>query len=148
MGGTGACPLVGGADLYPSGGWAFVSEWDYRQLQWGGPPGSLGSLFADGWGCVPTCLLFGLGLLSPDGWGQIFTNSRGVHTDVYSRDFASSVLPPQRNTVTPVFPGDPSRTTGRSDPDSCSLCFALGPSAHESLCAPFKSGISEFPSWQ
>ena len=26
MGGTGAGPLVGGADSYPSGGWGFVSE--------------------------------------------------------------------------------------------------------------------------
>ena len=25
MGETGACPLVGGADSYPSGGWGFVS---------------------------------------------------------------------------------------------------------------------------
>ena len=25
MGGTDACPLVGGADSYPSGGWGFVS---------------------------------------------------------------------------------------------------------------------------
>ena len=25
MGGTDACPLVGGADFYPSGGWGFVS---------------------------------------------------------------------------------------------------------------------------
>ena len=34
--------------------------------------GSLGSLFADGWGCDPTWLLFSLGLLSADGWGKIF----------------------------------------------------------------------------
>ena len=27
-GGTEACPLVGGADSYPSGGWGFVSGWD------------------------------------------------------------------------------------------------------------------------
>ena len=25
MGGTGTCPLVGGADSYPSGGWGSVS---------------------------------------------------------------------------------------------------------------------------
>ena len=25
MGGSGACPLVGGADSYPFGGWGFVS---------------------------------------------------------------------------------------------------------------------------
>ena len=28
MGGTDACPLVGGADSYPSGGWGFVSGGD------------------------------------------------------------------------------------------------------------------------
>ena len=28
MGGTGACPLVDGADSCPSGGWGFVSGWD------------------------------------------------------------------------------------------------------------------------
>ena len=25
MGGTGSCPLVGGTDSYPSGGWGFIS---------------------------------------------------------------------------------------------------------------------------
>ena len=28
MGGTDACPLVGGADSNPSGGWGFVTGWD------------------------------------------------------------------------------------------------------------------------
>ena len=48
MGGTGACPLVGGAASYPSGGWVFAL---------GEIRGScvirvsLGSLFTDGWGC-------------------------------------------------------------------------------------------------
>ena len=48
---------------------------------------SLGSLFADGWGMNPLRLLFGLGLLSPDVLGQIFskmTTSRGVHAVDYS----------------------------------------------------------------
>ena len=34
--------------------------------------GSLASLFADGWGCVPKQMLFGLGLFSADEWGQSF----------------------------------------------------------------------------
>ena len=32
MGGTGACPLLDGADSYPSGGWGFVSRWNQRWL--------------------------------------------------------------------------------------------------------------------
>ena len=37
----------------------------------------------------PPFLLFGLGLLSPNGWGQIFSNMdtfKGVHVDNYSPD--------------------------------------------------------------
>ena len=51
MGGADACPLVGGADSYPSGGWG-LSLGEIR----GGcvPGGSLGSLFTDGQGCDPT----------------------------------------------------------------------------------------------
>ena len=45
MGGADACPLVGGADSYPSGGWGFV------------PEGSLGSLFTEGQGCDPTWIV-------------------------------------------------------------------------------------------
>ena len=47
MGGTGACPPVGGADSYPSLSLGEIS---------GGcvPEGSLGSLFTDGQGCDPT----------------------------------------------------------------------------------------------
>ena len=52
MGGTNACPLVGGTDSNPSGGWGLVSGWDSRKLcAWGG---SLGSLFTEGRGCDPT----------------------------------------------------------------------------------------------
>ena len=35
------------------------------------PGGSLGSLFTDGGAVIPPGLLFGLGLLSAGGWGQI-----------------------------------------------------------------------------
>ena len=45
----------------------------------------------------------------------------------------------------PVYPGDSPRASGRSDPDSYGVS-ALGPSAHESLCVPFKSGVSASPS--
>ena len=36
------------------------------------PGGSLGSLFVDVGAVIPPGLLFGLELLSDDGWGQIF----------------------------------------------------------------------------
>ena len=60
--------------------------------------------------------------------------------------FAFNVLPSQQATFTPVFPGCPPRTAVRFDPDSYGDCFALGPSARESLCAPFKNGVSISPS--
>ena len=52
----------------------------------GGVP--LGSVFTDG-AVIPPELLFGLGLLSADGWGQIFpkmATSRETHTDEYSQE--------------------------------------------------------------
>ena len=50
MGGTGACPLVGGANFYPFGGWGL----DSCEIRGGYVPGvSLGSLFTDGWDCDP-----------------------------------------------------------------------------------------------
>ena len=85
------------------------------------PRGSLGSLFTDGWGCDPTGLLFGLGLLSAEGWGQIFPKwpppENCMQMNV-PKSFASNVLPPQQGTFTPVFPGGPPRTVVSSDPDS------------------------------
>ena len=53
------------------------------------PGGSLGSLFTDGGAVVPPGLLFVLGLLSTDGWGQIFpkmSTCRERHTDEYSQE--------------------------------------------------------------
>ena len=58
-------------------------------------------------------LLFGLGILSVDGWGQIFPKwpppEKGTLMNI-SKSFASNVLPPQHATLIPVFPGDPPRT--------------------------------------
>ena len=70
---------------------------------------------------IPPGLLFALGLLSTDGWGQIFPKwpppekGRLLNTP---ESFASNVLPPQQATFTPVFPGGPPRTAVRFDPDS------------------------------
>ena len=68
VGGTGAGPLVGRAGTYPLVGKAvsrgmFRGSWELRMM--------LGSLSADGWGWVPTLLLFLLrhpALVSRDCW--------------------------------------------------------------------------------
>ena len=95
-------------------------------------------------------LLFGLGLLSAVGWGCIFPKWPPLeeHTLMnIPKSFASNALPPQQAIVTLCFP--------RRSPKNCSRvwprflwspCFALGPSARESLCAPFKNGVSISPS--
>ena len=70
---------------------------------------------------IPLGLLFGLGLLSTDGWSQIFPKWPPLEKHmlmVSPETFASNVLPPQQATVTTFFPGDPPRTVVKSDPDS------------------------------
>lgn len=65
--------------------------------------------------------LYGLGLLSPDGWGQIFSKWPPPELRKLMnicKSFSSNVLPPQQATFTPAFPGGPPRTAARSDPDS------------------------------
>ena len=42
---------------------------------------------------------------------------RERQVDEYSQELASSVIPPQQATFTPVFPGGPLRTAVRFDPD-------------------------------
>ena len=56
MGGTGACALVGSAESFPSDGQRHVRRCigGFRELRT-----TLGSLSADGWGCVPF-FLFGI----------------------------------------------------------------------------------------
>ena len=62
------------------------------------PGSSLGSLFILMGGAVsPSGLLFGLGLLSADGWGQIFPKwplPEEQRLMIISENFASNVLPP------------------------------------------------------
>ena len=69
VGGRGTCPLVDEAESCPSGRWAL----SLGVITGGCVPGrTLGRLFADECGSVPTLFLFGLGLLSPDGLSWIF----------------------------------------------------------------------------
>ena len=97
---------------------------------------------------IPPELLFGLGLLSTDGWGLIFPKwpPPEKHTLMkIPKRFASAFLPPQQATFTPVFPGPPS-TASRSDPDSHRDPALPWDAVHVKVCAPSKNGVSASPS--
>ena len=100
MGVTGACPLVGGADSYPSGGWA-LSLVEFRGCCVPGGGGLSAACLLMGGAVIPPGLLFGLGLLNMDGWGQIFPKwpppEKGTLMNI-PRRFVSSVLPSQQAT--------------------------------------------------
>ena len=157
--GMGACcRLPAGRDwCLPTGRWGwFLSLWWVGLCLWVRlevgcvPGGPLGSLFTDGWALVLPGLLFGLGLLSPDGWDQIVPKWPPLeeHTLMNSPEtFASNVLPRWQATVTPSFPRRSSKNCHQVWPRfPRSLCFSLGPSAHESLWEPFRNGVSIPPS--
>ena len=94
MGGTGAYPLVVGADSYLSMG-GTLSLGDIRDGCV--PEGSLGSLFDDGCDCVPTWIIVWPGASHPSWVGLDFskmTSSRGAHTlMIIPENFPSIVLP-------------------------------------------------------
>ena len=61
--------------------------------------------------------------------------------------FASNAFPPQWARVTPCFPRRSYKNCSQVWPKFLwSLCLALGPSAHESLCVLFKNGVFISPS--
>ena len=95
-------------------------------------------------------LLFVLGLLSTDGWSQIFQKWLPPEKHMLMNipeSFASNVLCPKWATVTPCFPRRSSKSCSQVQPRFLwSLCFAPGPSALESLCVSFKNGVSISPS--
>ena len=99
---------------------------------------------------IPPRLLFGLGLLSTDGWVQIVPKCPPPEKYMLMnipKSFASNMLPPQQATVSTCFPRRSSKNFRQVQPRFLwSLCFAMGPSAHESLCEPFKNGVSVSPS--
>ena len=95
---------------------------------------------------IPPRLLLGLGLLTPDGWGQIFSKMatyRGIHTNDYSRELCLQCPSP---TMIHSHPNFPRRSKSSLASLTQILCLALGPSAHESLCVPFKNVVSMSPS--
>ena len=148
MGGTGTCPLVGGA-LFLCICWVGLCLWVRLEaaVYLGG---SLGSLFTDRCGCDPPGFLFGLGLLSADGLGQIFPKWPPLEEHLLMdipETFAYNVFLPGQATVTTSFPRRSFKNCSQVQPRFLwSLCFALGPNAHESLCVPFKNGVSFYPS--
>ena len=99
---------------------------------------------------IPPGLLFALGLLSADGWGQIFPKwppPEKCRLMNIPKSFASNTLPPQQVTFSPCFPRRSTKNYSQVQPRFLwSLCFALGPSACVSLCVPFKNGVSISPS--
>ena len=108
----------------------------------------LGSLLLMGGAVIPPGLLYGLGLLSTDGWGQVFPKwappEKGMLMNI-SKSFASNFLPPQQATFTPVFPGDPPRTAERSNLDSCGNFALPWDPVHMKVCVhPSRMG-SPFP---
>ena len=97
---------------------------------------------------IPPGLLLALGLLSADGWGQIFPKwpppEKGTLQNI-PQSFASNVLFPQQPTFTPVFPGGPPRTAVRFDPDSYGdFVFPWDP-VHVKVCVRLLRMASPFP---
>ena len=93
--------------------------------------------------------VFDLGLLSADRWGRIFPKWPPLeeHMPVSTPEtFASSVLPSSDPQSLPVFPGDPPRTAVRPPQIPMESLLCLGPCGYESLCVPFKNGVSVSPS--
>ena len=97
---------------------------------------------------IPPGLLFALGLLRYDGWGQIFPKwpppEKGMLINI-PRSFVSNVLPPQQATFTPVFPGCPPRTAVRFDPDSLGDFALPWDSVHVKVCVRLLRMGSPFP---
>lgn len=85
------------------------------------PGRTLGSLFADGWGCVPT--LFIVQPRASQQWwvGPDFSKiavSRVAHASEYSLGPLLLCPAPTVSHNNSAFPGDPPRPASRSDPDS------------------------------
>ena len=94
----------------------------------------------------PPCLLFGLGILSTDGWSHIFPRLQPpgaqmpmiIPWDFYLQcPLSHSWLLLSQKTLQDLS------KIGLTQIQQ-SLCFILGPSAHETLCVPSKSRASVF----
>ena len=97
---------------------------------------------------IPPELLFGWGLLSYDGRGQIFPKwpppEKGMLMNM-PKSFASNVLLPQQATFTPIFPGGPPRTAVKSDPDFYEDFALPWDPVHMNVCVCLLRMGSPFP---
>ena len=97
---------------------------------------------------IPPGLLFGLGLLSTDGQGQIFPKwpppEKGTLLNI-PKSFASNVLPPKQATFTPVFPGGPPRTAVSFNPDFYGDFALPWDPVHVKICVCLLRMGSPFP---
>ena len=97
---------------------------------------------------IPPGLLFALGLLSTDGWGQIFSKwpppEKGTLLNI-PESFVFNVSPSQQATFTPVFPGCPPRTAVRFDPGSHGDFALPWDSVHVKVCVRLLRMGSPFP---
>ena len=85
-----------------------------------------------------------------DGWGQIFPKwpppEKGTATE-YSRELCFQCPSLTTSHIHPCFPRMSSKNCSQVRPRFLwRPRSALGPSAHESPCAPFKNGVSISPS--
>ena len=72
--------------------------------------------------------------------------SRETHTDEYSLELCLQCPCPTTSHSHLLFSQEILQSCSQIQPRFLwSLCFVLGPSAHESLCVPFKKGVSVFP---
>ena len=93
-------------------------------------------------------LLFGLGLFTADGWGQIFPKwpppEKHTLMNIPERS-ASNVLPPLKATITPVFPGDPLRNSVKSNADFYGASALAWDLVHVKVCVHLSRMESPFP---
>ena len=92
---------------------------------------------------IPRRLLFALGLLSTDGWGQIFP--KGTHADEYYEELCFQYPSPITSHIHPCFPSRTSKTAVRFDPDSNGdFAFPWDP-VHVKVCVHLLIMGSPFP---
>ena len=150
MGLAAACSLVGGAGSWPSG--------EHKGLSRGGSRCRkiLGSLSVNEWDCIPVPLVVWLkafSALEPTGcWlgPGLDANNLSKMSSIQNtlRFVGHHLLCPQKEPQpTTSSPGDPPRRAGRSGGGAYEVtAHALCPGACETLCAPFKHGVSVSPS--